>query len=297
MLRVEKVDKKYDNVEVLFGVDLCLNRGKIHGLIGENGAGKTTLIKCMSGIYRPDGGCVISDNMPVYDNPAAKNKIAYVSDSQEIMGMYSVRGLVKLYKKMYEDFSVERFLKLNEKFQISIRKNLFELSKGQKMSLAFMLAIARNADYLIMDEPLSGLDARRQKQLLDVLVNEVETREIGVLLSSHNLEGLEKLCDEITMLQEGKVILQKTTGELWDEYQNWQFIADDQIIQKLQKEKCVLEITKESGKVFLLVTKGNFEENRKMLERYGGREIEQRELHLEKLFLIISDQERREGAK
>lgn len=297
MLRAEKVDKKYDNTEVLYGIDLCLDRGKVHGLIGENGAGKTTLIKCLSGIYKPDGGCVICEDVPVYDNPTAKGKIAYVSDSQEIMGMYSVRGLVKLYDKMYEGFSVERFLKLNEQFQISIRKNLFELSKGQKMSLAFMLAIARNADYLIMDEPLSGLDARRQKQLLDVLVNEVETREIGVLLSSHNLSGLEKLCDEITMLQEGKVLLQKTTEELWEEFQSWQLVLDDQTIQKLQKEECVLEITKESGRVFLLVTKGDREENRKVIERCGGREIEQRELHLEKLFLIISDQERGEDTK
>lgn len=294
MLQAESINKKYDSTQILFDIDLRLEKGKVHGLIGENGAGKTTLIKCLSGIYKPDGGKVLCEDMEVYDNPPAKSKIAYVSDSQEIMGMYSVKGLVKLYDKMFESFSTERFKELNEQFGLGMSKYLAELSKGQKMSLAFMLAIASNAEYLIMDEPLSGLDAVRQKLVLDTLIYEVETRNIGVLLSSHNLGGMEKLCDEITMLRGGRVVLQNTVGEMNENYQCWQMIAEDVTMELLRKEKGMLEIVRESGSIAFAVTEGDCGENREMLANCGAKGIEQRTLHLEKLFLILNSKEEAE---
>ena len=195
MLEVKNVYKSYNKNQVLKDISLTVMPGEIHGLIGENSAGKTTLIKCVTGIYRTDEGEVLYDGKPVYDNPEVKEKIGYVADYNEYIKYYTVSQMVHMYKKFYPSFNKEKFNAFNQIFQLSVDKRIMTFSKGQKMRLAFMLEVAKEPDYLIMDEPTSGLDPVAKAKFFEMLINEVEQREMGVLISSHNLDGLEKICD------------------------------------------------------------------------------------------------------
>lgn len=104
MIKVEKLWKGYNGVRVICDMNLTVDRGEIRGLIGSNGVGKTTLLKCMAGIYRPDEGKVFYDEKEIYDVPEVKQRVAYVSDSQEFISMYSVSGLIRLYKIFLSGF-------------------------------------------------------------------------------------------------------------------------------------------------------------------------------------------------
>lgn len=289
MIKVEKLWKGYNGVRAVCDMNLTVEKGEIRGLIGSNGAGKTTLLKCVAGIYRPDEGKVSYDEKEIYDTPEVKQRVAYVSDSQEFISMYSVSGLIRLYKIFYPDFSLEKFYTLNEKFGLDGKKIVGNLSKGQKTKLAFMLAVAQNAEYLIMDEPESGLDAESRKLFRDTLIEEVEKNRLGVILSSHNLSGIEQLCDSLTLMDKGTVVWQGSLDEIMESVQKWQAAWENpEIPEKLTEPK--IEICSQIGKVTEFYTRGNKEENLNRLLKSGAKELEGRHITLEEIYCLIKSE-------
>ncbi len=224
MIKAIGMEKKYDTGFRVSDLDIEIEKGEITGLVGENGCGKTTLIKCLCGIYQPTKGKALCDEKKIYDTPESKEKIAYVSDSQEMLPFYSVKRIGKLYEKMYEGFDPSRFEELKEQFGLSDRQNVSDLSKGQKMALHFSLAIARKADYLIMDEPLSGLDMKKVQLVQDILLNTMEKQNPGILISSHDLDELETLCDKFIFMKEGRVVMQGSIQQIQEKVGKWQAV-------------------------------------------------------------------------
>lgn len=214
MLRVDRLSKSYDKRQVLFDVQMEVEPGTVHGLVGENGAGKTTLFKCITGIYQPEQGMVTLDGEHVYENPAVKERIGYVADSNDFFPRYRLGKMVEFYRRVYPKFDEKKIMEMNALFRLDMNRRVAELSKGQKMRLAFMLNMAANTDMLVMDEPTSGLDAMAKGKLLSLLVEEVERRGLTVLISSHHLGELEKICDSITMLKAGRASGQGQVDEL-----------------------------------------------------------------------------------
>ena len=287
MLEIKGVNKNFHKNKVLEDINIHIQKGEIHGLIGENSAGKTTLIKCIMGIYKTDGGEILLDEAPVYDNPMAKEKLGYVADVNEYIRCYSVKGIVKLFKDFYDDFSVERFYLLNQTFKLDDKKLISNLSKGQKMRLAFMLSLAQNPDYLILDEPTSGLDVMGKKELFDILVSEVEEKNIGVLISSHNLEGLERICDTVTLLKKGRVIMQNTLDDVKNTYTKWQAVFEKGIPKELRKHKQVIEISS-VGSIYTIVTKHGEKDLEAYLKGQGASLVDEIPISLEELFVYSS---------
>lgn len=202
MIELKDVTKSYGKSlqPVVENISFAVEPGKIHGLIGPNGSGKTTLIKCITGIMATDSGQITLDGEPVYDNPAAKKRIGYVADNCNFFPKYRVKDMVKFYRGMFEKFSEPDFHKLNELFEIPINRKIGYLSKGQKMRTSFMLNMAMHPDVLVLDEPTSGLDAIAKADLLNQIVTKVEYEEFAVVISTHHLYELEKICDTVTML-------------------------------------------------------------------------------------------------
>lgn len=290
MLEIKGISKSFHKNKVLEDVSLNVQRGEIHGLIGENSAGKTTLIKCVMGIYKPEKGEILLDGEAVYDNPLAKEKLGYVADVNEYIKCYSVKGIVKFFRDFYDNFSVERFYILNQTFGLDEKKMISSLSKGQKMRLAFMLSLAQNPDYLILDEPTSGLDVISKKELFDILVSEVEERNIGVLISSHNLEGLEKICDTVTMLKDGKVTMQNTLDNVKDNYTKWQVVFEKSLPKELKSDRHIIEINN-VGSIYTIVTKNNEKGFEDSLKELGASLVEEIPISLEELFVYSNKEE------
>jgi ABC-2 type transport system ATP-binding protein len=290
MLTVDNVSKSYDKTKVLHAVAMTTERGEIHGLIGSNGAGKTTLLKCLAGIYRQDEGKISYDEQAIYDVPEVKQRVAYVADSQEFISIYSVGGLVRLYQNFFPAFSAEKFYRMNDQFQLSTKKIIGNLSKGQKTKLAFMLGIAQNADYLLLDEPESGLDVESQRFFREILIEEVEHRQIGVVISSHNLSGIEKLCDSLTMLEGGKVLWQGNMDTLMGSAQKWQAVWENPSVPaRLQNPS--IQICGQTGKLTEFYTVGDRETNRKLLMESGAEDLEGRQISLEEIYCLHKERE------
>lgn len=288
MIEVKNVYKGYRKEPVLKDVSLTVVQGEIHGLIGENSAGKTTLIKCMTGIYRTDSGEILYDGEPVFDNPKVKERIGYVADYNEYIGSNTIKQMVKMYQIFYSGFDCEKFNDYNEIFKLPVDKRVHSLSKGQKMRLAFMLELSKEPDYLILDEPTSGLDPVAKANFYNLLVQEVEQREIGVLISSHNLDGLERICDSVTMLHQGVVERQMAMEDMKCELTKLHVVFDGGASKAVYNMPQILRISN-VGSIYTLVVKDYDENLAKDLRKAGASLIEPLDISLEELFVTLEE--------
>lgn len=288
MIEIKNVCKGYNRTNVLKNVSLSVERGEIHGLIGENSAGKTTLIKCAVGVYRPDEGEIIYDGEPVYDNPKVKEHIGYVADTNEYIGIYKVDNMVNMYEVLYPEFDREKFNDFNEIFKLPVDKRVFSLSKGQKMRLAFMLEAAKEPDYLILDEPTSGLDPVAKSRFFEMLINEVEQRNIGVLISSHNLEGLERICDSVTMLHEGEVEHQMSMEDMKCQLTQLNVVFEGGAGKAVYDMPEILRISN-VGSIYTLIVRDFDNALMDKLKANGASLVEPLDISLEELFVVLEE--------
>lgn len=284
ILKIENVSKRYGSFEALHNVNMEINQGEVHGLIGENGSGKTTLMKCVTGIYKPDYGMVTFDGVNVYDNPDVKKRIGYVADNNTFFSNYRLGRLVKFYGGVYDTFDEERFIELNQTFNLDMNKRVSELSKGQKMRLAFMINMALRPEVLMMDEPTSGLDAMAKKELFDIMIEEVEQRNMTVLISSHNLTDLEKICDSVTILKNGTVFAQNELDEVMKYARKLQFVFAEGAPEGFLSDTRILSV-RNVGNIYTVIYNGITDEDIERLKEYNPVYMEEININLEEVFV------------
>lgn len=293
MLEIRNVHKSYNKHQVLKDVSLTVSPGEIHGLIGENSAGKTTLIKCATGIYKTDKGSILYDGKPVYDNPEVKEKIGYVADYNDYIKYYTVSRMVHMYENFYPGFNKEKFNEYNAIFKLPVDKRIHSLSKGQKMRLAFMLEVSKKPEYLILDEPTSGLDPVAKAKFFELLIREVELNETGVLISSHNLDGLERICDTVTMMHQGEIERQMSMEDMKSELVRLNVVFENGADPAVYKMPQILKISN-VGSIYTLVTREYNEEFAKELKKMGAGLIEPVDISLEELFIVLEEAKEQE---
>lgn len=284
MINIQNVSKYYDKFKAIDNVSIEIPKGTIHGLIGENGAGKTTLIHCLTGIYKCDEGIITIDGDNVYDNPAVKSKIGYVADSNSYFPNFKVKDMVSFYKGIYQSFDENRFNELNEIFKLSYERRVKQLSKGMQMRLALMLNLSLHPDVLVLDEPTSGLDAIAKKQVLDLLISEVSEYQCTVVISSHHLGELEKLCDSLTILQNGNILYQDSIDEIKQQ------IVQLQAVFKKQPDLSDIDVlnVEHIGSIYYIITDKNTDELINTLYQKGAELVEQIGMSLEDIFIYTS---------
>ena len=212
MIQVENVVKLFDGFRALDGASLTVPTGSVYGLVGPNGAGKSTIIRHLTGIYRQDSGTVQMNGENVWENPALKEKIAAIPDDWFYFNPSTVRDMMRFYRGFYPKFSMERYEKLKEVFQIDEKRVIRRLSKGMQKQVAFWLTLCCMPDFLILDEPVDGLDPVMRRQVWSLVMGDVTQNGTTVLVSSHNLRELEDVCDHVGIMDHGKVLLERSLG-------------------------------------------------------------------------------------
>ena len=288
MIKINDVTKRYEKKTAVSNVSLQIDKGQIHGLIGENSAGKTTLIKCIAGIYTPDEGSITLDGKDVYDNVDAKKRIAYVGDYAQFVPFYTVASVLKMYARFYDTFSIEKFNKYNEIYKIPLKSVANNLSKGQKMRLNIMLEMAKGAEYIIMDEPASGLDPIAKTQFFDMLIREVEENGTGIFISSHNLESLEKICDVITVMHQGEIESNVAVNELKSKIKRAQAVFEKGVSDE-DLVNAGFEHLSHTGSIYTMNSKEDEESIKEKLKTLGASFIEVTDLSLEEYFIALGD--------
>lgn len=289
MIEIKNVSKNYGKCKAVQDVSMVVRDGSIHGLIGENSAGKTTLIKTMVGIYKPDAGSVLYDGRPIFDNPEVLAEMGYVADANEYIPAYTVEGIARFYGRAFSGFQKKDFWEMNDIFQLNPKSAISSLSKGQKMRLAFMLNIARHPKYLVMDEPTSGIDPIGKKELLRILVSEVEKRGTAVLISSHHLGELESICDDVTMMKEGKTVVSQSLNEAKENYAKVQIVFPKGLPTGFTQWEEVLQY-RNIGSIYTVIL-SSYDENihRKIMDA-GAEFMEVLDVSLEEMFLFANGQ-------
>ena len=210
MIEMREIVKTFDGFAALDGASLSVPAGSVYGLVGPNGAGKSTLIRHLTGIYRQDSGQVLISGKEVWENAALKARIAAIPDDWYYFLQATVRDMMRFYRGFYPTFSTERYEKLKAVFAIDEKKTIRRLSKGMQKQVAFWLALSCMPDYLILDEPVDGLDPVMRRQVWSLVMGDVAQRGTTVLVSSHNLRELEDVCDHVGIMDHGKVLLERS---------------------------------------------------------------------------------------
>ena len=216
MLEVKNAVKTFDGFRALDGLTMTVPKGAVYGLVGPNGAGKSTIIRHLAGIYRQDSGEVLLDGQPVYENTEAKRRMAVIGDDWYYFPQAGIKEMARFYAGIYPAFSWERYEKLKQVFPLDEKMMLRRMSKGMQKQAAFWLTVCCMPEYLILDEPVDGLDPVMRRQVWSLLLGDVAERGTTVLVSSHNLRELEDVCDHVGILDHGRVLLERSLSDLQD---------------------------------------------------------------------------------
>lgn len=217
MIRLDNVVKQYDK----FRLDCSLQvpEGQVTGLIGRNGAGKSTAFKTMLGLIEIEGGTVEVFGKTV-KNLTAKDReqIGVVLADSGFSGYLRIKDLIPVLDTLYTDFSREQFMAGCERMELPINKKIKEFSTGMKRKLQILAALSHNARLLILDEPTAGLDVVARDELLNLLREYMETEGRSILISSHISSDLEGICDDVYLIDNGRMLLHEDTDVLLNEY-------------------------------------------------------------------------------
>jgi ABC-2 type transport system ATP-binding protein len=214
MIKVEKLTKNFDDYTALKDFNLSVNKGSVYALVGVNGSGKTTLIKHLSGVFRADSGSIQIDNENVFDNEKIKARVGYVPDDLYFFPQYNLKMLAKFYSKMYKTWSEERFAELIALMGLDVKRRVGRFSKGMQKQAALALSLSIKPDYLLLDEPIDGLDPIVRSRIFKWIIEDVADREMTVLISSHNLKEMDGICDTVGIIKNGEMLLESDLDEL-----------------------------------------------------------------------------------
>nr|WP_325247998.1 ABC transporter ATP-binding protein [uncultured Oscillibacter sp.] len=256
MIQVTDAVKRFDGFTALDGASITVPDGAIYGLVGPNGAGKSTLIRHLTGILRADSGEILVDGEPIYENPAKKALLAVIPDDWYYFSSASLRDMMRFYRGFYPTFDMERYEKFREVFEIPEKAMLRRLSKGMQKQAAFWLAMSCRPKYLILDEPVDGLDPVMRRQVWSLMMGDVAENGTTVLVSSHNLRELEDVCDHVGIMNRGKVLLERSLSDLQENIVKLQVVWNTPEPPALPPEMNVLHVSN-VGRVYTYIVRGN----------------------------------------
>ncbi len=213
MIKIENIEKSFGKLQVLKGLNLNLEAGRIYSVLGPNGSGKTTLIKTLLGLIHPSSGKVSIDGQAITGNPQLRERISYVPQIARFPENLRVKELFRLVESLRkQDANPEPYIEL---FQLApfLQQKLKNLSGGTRQKVNLVLALMFDTDLLILDEPTSGLDPINRINLKQKLLY-LRTQGKTILMTTHILHLAETLSDEIIFLLEGKIGFQGSPGEL-----------------------------------------------------------------------------------
>ena len=284
MLEVKNVVKTFDGFRALDGLTMTAPKGAVYGLVGPNGAGKSTIIRHLAGIYRQDSGEVLLDGQPVYENTGAKRRMAVIGDDWYYFPQAGIKEMAKFFAGIYPDFSWERYEKLKQVFPLDEKMMLRRMSKGMQKQAAFWLTVCCMPEYLILDEPVDGLDPVMRRQVWSLLLGDVAERGTTVLVSSHNLRELEDVCDHVGILNHGKVLLERSLSDLQDNTVKLQVAYQGVTEPVLPTELNILHRS-HVGRVYTYIVRGSSQEILRRMQITEPVLLESIPLTLEEIFI------------
>jgi ABC-2 type transport system ATP-binding protein len=284
MIKANNVVKTFGDFHALDSLTLSVKKGSVYGLIGPNGAGKTTFIKTLMGVYKQDSGDITIDGETVYENNDIKQRVVYISDDLFFYTTYTIKDMAKFYSGIYKNWDWEMFEKLKALFKIDVNRRCRRLSKGMQKQVAFWLGICCKPDIMVLDEPVDGLDPVMRRNTMSIVLQEVEQREMTVLVSSHNLRELEDICDEVGIMFDGKIVLEKSLDDVKGETHKLQIAYKGGTPKELEEKLNILH-SSSFGSVTTYIVRGDADGISELCKAYNPLICDILPLTLEEIFI------------
>jgi ABC-2 type transport system ATP-binding protein len=256
----------------------------VHGLVGVNGAGKTTLIKHLLGLLRPTRGSVrVFGRDPVRDPVAVLRRVGYLSEHRELPDWMRIDELLRYTQAYYPSWDMAYARELLDTFGLDGARKVASLSQGMRAQTGLVVAVAHRPDLLILDEPSSGLDAVVRQDILDAIVRTVADDGRTVIFSSHLLDEVERMSDHVTMIHDGKVVLNGSVEDIRGAHQVSE-LKFARGLERLPKLDGTLTAAG-AGRNWSVVHSMAVEELRGAVAPLGGELVESRNATLEEIFI------------
>lgn len=218
-VRVENLSRNFRSTTALRNVNLQIPVGSIFGLVGLNGAGKTTLIRHLIGSLRAQQGTVtVLNEDPVAVPERVLKQVGYLTEEDSLPKWMRVGDLIDFTRAIYPTWDDQYASELSDMFSLSRSARLKSLSKGQRARVGLLLAIAHRPQLLILDEPSSGLDPIARRDILEAIIRTISEDGRTVLFSSHLLEEVDRVCDTVALMRDGRILDSLTIEQLEARY-------------------------------------------------------------------------------
>lgn len=202
MIEVTNISKSFRRKKVLDGISFSLNKGEITALLGINGVGKSTTLKIIMGLAKQDRGKVLVDGEELtYKN---LDKLAFVPDIKNTFRGMKVRECFEYMECFYDKWDSEKAYEMLEEFELNKEDKIDKLSKGNISKVKIILGFAQKAEYILMDEPFSGIDIFTREDILNSLINYI-SEDNGILITTHEIAEIEGVADRVLLLKEGVI--------------------------------------------------------------------------------------------
>lgn len=285
MIEFENVSKCFEKVKAIDNITAKIEDGHVFGLIGTNGAGKSTLMRLACGVYQPDAGNIKVDGEEVFDNPAVKAKIFYISDNQYFFRSGTPVDMMRLYTTYYPDFDQEKWRDLMDRFGLDRNRKINTFSKGMQKQLSVICGISANTKYLFCDETFDGLDPVMRRAVKAVFAKEIEDRGLTPVIASHNLRELEDICEYVGLFHKGGILFERDLDEMKLNIHKIQcVIKEESMLQAVKKDLEILSIDNR-GNLYTFTTRGKREDVERYMEQLDPVFYELLPLSLEEIFI------------
>ncbi len=213
-IRVDHVSKSFGKAKALDDVSLSFEHGKIHALLGRNGAGKSTLLGLIANRLVPTSGRILVDGEPAADTARALTKLYCMNDKKMYPENLRLDNLFKEMGRFYEGFDRTAAAGIGEAFGLDLRKKIGSLSTGYRSIYQLVVGLSLDVDYLLLDEPVLGLDANHRELFYKLLLDDYLEKQRTVIIATHLIEEVANLVEQVTIVDRGRVLLASSAEEL-----------------------------------------------------------------------------------
>ncbi len=205
ILSASNLTKRYQRTLAVDSASITLEKGRVYGLLGPNGSGKTTFMKLAAGLAHPTSGEISILGQPV--GAASRSHVVYMPTESYFYSYMTVREVCTFHTDFYPDFSVDAFFKLIIKMGLTPEMKVAAMSSGMSAKLKLAAAVSRNAQLIMFDEPLNGIDLLARDVIMSAII-EIANENNTILLSSHLIDVMESILDDVIMIKEGRIVMQ-----------------------------------------------------------------------------------------
>lgn len=284
VVAVRGLSRNFGKKAALNEVSLHVEPGQVYGLLGENGAGKTTLISHLLGAFEPEAGSVRVFGLdPVADPVGVLSRVGYLSEDRDLPLWMRVDELLAYTAAFYPAWDRAYVERLRQEFGLPSEAKIKHLSRGEKARAGLLVALGHRPDLLLLDEPSSGLDVVARRDILAEVVRSVAEEGRTVIFSSHLLEEVERVADQIAILHQGRIVLDLPMDTLKSTHHRF-IVRFASPVEAFPAVPGVLQAEGEN-KEWLVVARGEREELARALLETGGVLVEQGGASLETIFV------------